>query len=423
MKPWTISAHGFILYSTIAALFGTAVYFTIGGVMIQAFYLLMLFNLFLIFLMKRLWIPLGLLVFLTLLIVSGIVGVLRGTDSMPRLAKEFLGISISAFYFCCFFRTVDFKLESVFRLYARTAYWVAVIGIVLFPIRLVLIGEYRLRSILTEPSMFAITCIAALYYYADQWQRHRTHGRKVIVMLIAFILAGSSNGFLAILLGLSIFLMRYRRARFLLPALLLILGSGFYTLFSDVTLRINDSLRVVQELDLTDTNLSTWALFSNVFVAQQVLQEHPLLGNGLGSHGESYERFIGAVQGTDDFMGTAGEGLNAEDANSLATRVLSDMGFLGGALMVWFIWRYRPKTNSESDTMSKAIWLYFFLKLLRGGQYFSNEQYFFIAFYVLNQVIDRKAEILDAAKPRLRNARLNLRTTRPLDIIGGSMPA
>ena len=423
MKPGKISARSFIFYSTIASLFGTAVYLIIGGVMIQAFYLLMLFNLILMLLMKRLWIPLGLLIFLSFLIVSGAVGVFRGTDSVPRVAKELLGISISAFYFCCFFRTIDFNLESAFRIYARMAYCVAVIGIVLFPIRLVLTGEYRLRSILTEPSMFAITCIPALYYYADQWQRYSIHGRRVMALLIAFLLAGSSNGFLAVLLGLSIFLMRFRRARFLLPALILVVGSAFYTLFSDVTLRINDSLRVVQELDLTDTNLSTWALFSNVFVAQQVLQDHLWLGNGLGSHGESYEKFIGDVQGVDDFTGTAGEGLNAEDANSLATRVLSDMGVVGGALVLWFIWHYRPKTNSECDTMAKAIWLYFFLKLLRGGQYFSNEQYFFITFYVLNQVILRKAELFCPPKRPSHKPRLTLQTAQLRSVADRGMPA
>lgn len=423
MKLSSILVRNFILYSTTAALFGTAVYLFIGGIMIQGFYLLMLLNLFLMFLLKRLWIPLGLLVFISFLIISGTVGLIQGTDSIPRLAKEFLGISMSAFYFCCFFRTIDFNLEQTFRLYARMAYWVAVLGLILFPIRLIFFGDYRLRSILTEPSMFAITCIPALYYYADRWQRHGVHGRRVVVLLVAFILAGSSNGFLAVLLGLSIFLMRYRRAKFLLPVLLFVFGSAFYTLFSDVTLRINDSLRVVQELDLTHTNLSTWALFSNVFVAQQVLQEHPWLGNGLGSHGKSYEKYIGDVQGFDDFSGTKAEGLNAEDANSLGTRVLSDMGFLGGALVIWFIWRYRPRTDTESDVMSKAIWLYFFLKLLRGGQYFSNEQYFFIGFYILNQVIVRKAQILNSARERVRKPGWALGARQQLHVIGGGVRA
>ncbi len=423
MNFWRVSPRDFILYSTVAALFGTAAYVVVGGVMIQGFYLLMLFNLGLMLMMKRLWIPKGLLIFLSILVFSGAIGLMRGTDSISRLAKELLGISISAFYFCCFFRTIDFKLIEAFRLYARMAYSVAILGIVLFPIRLVFEGDYRLRSVLTEPSMFAITCIPALYYYADQWQRHSIYGRRVIVLLVAFVLAGSSNGFLAVLLGLSIFLMRFHRARYLLPGLLLILGFALYTLFSDVTLRIDDSLRVVQELDLTDTNLSTWALFSNVFVAQQVLKEHPLLGNGLGSHGESYEKFIGNVQGGDDFTGTAGEGLNAEDANSLATRTLSDMGLMGGVLVTWFIWRYRPRTNSESDTTSRAIWLYFFLKLLRGGQYFSNEQYFFIIYYVMNQMFASRPDIVRMTKQQINKARMRLYPSPPIGAIGEGEPA
>jgi hypothetical protein len=215
-------------------------------------------------------------------------------------------------------------------------------------------------------------------------------------MIAAFILAGSSNGFIGVLLGTAIFLMRYRRARLLLPIILMTLGFGFYSLFADVQLRLNDSLRVFQDVDLSGTNFSTYALFSNLFVTEQVLEGHLLLGNGLGSHGLSYEKYIGYVQGVEDFAGTVGEGLNAEDANSLGSRILSDMGLLGGALTIAFIWRYRPRGKSEQAAMSKGIWLYFFLKLLRGGQYFSNEQYFFIIFYVLNHLAIRRAVVLNS---------------------------
>jgi len=381
-----ISIRSFVLYTTIAGLFGTAAYFTVGTVMIQVFYLLMLVNLILMLSMKRLWIPTGLLGFVALLAGSGLVGILRGTDTLPLFAKEFSGIVFSAFYFCCFFRAMSFDLKKCFRLYARMAYWVAIIGIVLFPFRLLLTGEYRLRSILTEPSMFVLTCVPALYYFADQWQRYRANRREFLVMLAAFILAGSSNGFLAILFGMVIFFMRYRRARFVMPGIVIIAGLSFYALFQDVELRVNDSFRALQEFDLSGTNLSTWALFSNMFVAQQVLIEHPILGNGLGSHGLSYEKYIGQVQGVDEFMGSVGEGLNAADANSLATRVLSDMGTMGGLFVVWFLWKYRPRGDSDFEMMSKAIWVYFFVKLLRGGQYFSNEQYFFIVLYVLNRL-------------------------------------
>lgn len=384
--------YQYILYSTVLGVFSSALVFHVG-VGFQVFYLVMLFNLFLMLLLKRLWAPLPLLFFFAFIGLSGSIGVLRGTDTYGRFLKELLGIGVSAFYFCSFFRTMQFDLEGCFRIYARTAYWVAIVGIVLFPIERSLSADYRLRSILTEPSMFVLTCIPALYFYCDQWQRYRRFRREALVMFGAFVLAGSSNGFLGILLGIAIFSMRYRRARILLPVVVVLSGLAIYSFSDDFELRLNDSVRALQLVDITGTNLSTFALLSNLFVMEQVLQKHPLLGNGLGSHGVSYRRYIGDVQGADSFEDPAYESINAEDANSLATRLLSDMGILGGILAVWFIWRYRPKGDTEVDGMSKAIWLYLFIKLLRGGHYFSNEQYFFIIFYALGNTV---------ARPRLK---------------------
>lgn len=394
-----INARKFVLYSTTAGIFATAAYSSIAGVNIQLFYLLMILNLFLMMVLKRLWFPLGLFILMIILASSGILGILRGTDSFALSAKEFAGVTMCAFYFCCFFRTMDFKLVECFNLYARMAYWVAILGIVIYPVGLALTYHYRLASVFTEPSAFVFTCIPALYFFADQWQRHRTYGREFLVMLVAFVLAESSNGFIGILLGIAIFLMRYRRARLAMPFILIIVGTAIYTFSADVQVRSDDSLQALQGGDLTGTNMSTWALFSNFFVAERVFEVHPFFGNGLGSHPLSYKKYIGDVTGYEFFAGS-GEGLNATDANSLALRVLSDMGLVGFAMVLWFLWKYRPTGDSELDTMSKGIWLYFFLRLLRGGQYFLNEQYFFTLFYVLSHMKTHKLLLVEAHRER-----------------------
>ncbi len=245
-----------------------------------------------------------------------------------------------------------------------------------------------------EPAAFVSVCLPAFYYFADQWQRKRFGGKELCVMSFAFVFSQSSTGFIGLLFGMCIFFMRYRRGRMLLPVVVAFLGGILYVASSDFAMRLNDSFFSLRENDVTGANLSTYALFSNLFVMENVVAEHPLLGNGLGSHGLSYEKYIGVLPGGDMFLGNGFEGLNAEDASSLTIRVLSDMGIIGILLILWFIWRYRPHGDEDQPAMSKAIIVYFFVILLRGGLYFGDEEFFFIVFYALNGIKARQKVVM-----------------------------
>jgi hypothetical protein len=377
-------------------IFGAAFYVKIGSFALQSFYLLMLINLWLMLLMKKLWAPKGLIIFLGLLLGSGAVGILRHTDTIARVAKEFTGVSVCAFYSCCFFRTIDFNLEEAFRLYAKMAYWAQIIGLIIYPfvnflgLRFLGVGTYtgRYAGIMGEPSFVAYLCLPALYYYADCWQKKRTHGKEIIVLLLAFALAQSSTGFIGLAFGILIFLLRYRRAIILVPVILFGFFMLVYTFSNLFQERATDTYDIFTRSDVTGTNLSTYVLYSNFHVMQLVLKEHPIMGNGFNSHGESFERYIGSID-TLGFEGTDYEEYNSEDACSLGIRVASDFGLLGISLMFWFIWRHRPRGRSELDVMRMAIWLYFFTKIVRGGVYFQNEQFFYICFYALAPIVVR----------------------------------
>jgi hypothetical protein len=338
--------------------------------------------------MRKLWAPKGLLIFLGILLSSGAIGIFRHTDTIARVAKEFTGVSVCAFYSCCFFRTIDFKLEDAFRLYAKMACWVQIIGFFVYPLELVFLGFGRYQGIMRESSFVAYLCLPALYYYADCWQKERKHGKQVLILAFAFLLAESSTGFIGLSFGLFIFLFRYRRAIVLIPVIL----SGFliavYAGSSYFQERAVDTYNVFTRDDVTGTNLSTYVLYSNFYVMRQVLKEHPILGNGFNSHGESFSRYIGSID-TLGFEGSDYQDYNAEDACSLGIRVASDFGFLGLFLMFGFIWRLRPRGNTELDVMRTAIWLYFFTKIVRGGVYFQEEVFFYICFYALAPMVVR----------------------------------
>jgi hypothetical protein len=379
-----ISVRNLVIYSTYPALFSSALYFIVGGISVQFFYFFMIFNLILIFYLGRMWVPFGLQVLTVLVLASGILGVAQGSDTIPLFAKEWAGISVSALYFCCFIRLANFNVEECFRLYAHTAYYVALLGLILFPFQFVYFQLPRLQSVLTEPAMFAITCLPALYYFADRWQRERRDGTKLLVLAIAFAFGGSSVGFLGILFAICIFGKRYKRGALFIPAIAAILGFGIYALSPDFRMRLDDTAKSGQTLDVSESNLSTLALVSNAYVTLQSVQDHPLFGTGVGSHRLSHEKFIGGLPGVEQWDTPALE-IASADANSLFLRTLSEGGVLGALLLLWFIWHYRAREGRGLRNVSEAIWIYFFVKLLRGGAYFSPEQFFFIVIYAVNR--------------------------------------
>lgn len=345
------------------------------------------------FYLSKAWVPIGLLFLVALVVVSGASGIARASDTLPLAAKEVAGISVSALYFCCFLRLANYDVSGCFRKYAITAYYVAILGFILLPIQFIYFHLTRLQSVLSEPSMFATTCLPALYYFADQWQKYRRDGIKLLVLVSAFALAGSSVGFLGIMFAICVFGMRYKRGMMLVPVAIALLGVVIYAFSADFRLRLEDTAKSGQSLDVSDANLSTFALVSNVYVTIEALKDHAIFGTGVGSHVLSYEKFISTLPGVEQWADTPFLTINATDASSLLLRVLSEFGLVGCLLIFWFIWHYRARGGHGVVVVSEAIWVYFFVKLLRGGVYFSPEQFFLIVLYAVNGKIQRSPDV------------------------------
>lgn len=373
----------YLLYSTTIGIFTGAFLVKIGGVQIIYFYFLMGINLGLMMLVKKLWVPSGLVYLAAFLALSGVVGLFQRTDAVGIFSKEFIGIVISAFYFTSFVKAMNYDLVKAFRQYAQVAYWVSVLGFFIFPFHIYFLREYRFRSIAPEPAAYATICLPALYYYADQWQRNRRYGRRLLVLMASFVLAGSSVGFIGILFGLCLFGIRYKHFAIFAPIIAIGLGFGIYTFSTDFQTRLDDTLRGFKFLNVDDLNLSSYALISNVIVAEQVFMVHPVLGNGLGSHPLSHETYIDTFTGASGWGASALADINANDGAALAIRTLSELGLIGLLLEFWFIWHFRPRGKSEVDVICYAIGVYFFVKFMRSGLYFNLEQFFFLTIYAV----------------------------------------
>lgn len=380
-----LTTRKYVYISTILGIFsGAAVYR--AGIDILFFYFIVISNLLLLSLELDLsYIPLWVVGICSYLFASGAIGIWNGTDSVAQFLKQFVGITISILYFYYFFKLQDNQVDRVFRSYARMAYWVCIVGLVIWGISCVATGEFvRLQSITTEPAHFCTLVLPAYYWYAYCYISSRKHGIEVAIFTAAIVLSGSSLGYLSVAFGMV--LLGSRRKKLILFVPLVVGGLLSLTYFASpyFRLRIDDTILATTSNDVSQANISTYALISNLIVTENVFEENPFLGNGLGSHVISHGRYIDKVPGVEVFIDQGMENFNSTEAASLALRVISELGVVGFLAILSFLIRFRVSGTGDRAAISNGILVCFFLKLIRDGVYFPPEQFFFAFIYFLN---------------------------------------
>ena len=401
------SLRNFIFWSTLIGLFTDILTIRVP-VGITLFDGIMIMNLILMLMLGNLVrIPVRILSIMLYLAVSGGIGILLGTDTIMLAAKEVLGISVSMLYAYYFFRMIGNDIERAFTTYSTIAFWFAVIALPVWVASCIYSREFiRLRGLAAEPTAFCILVLPAYYWYAYRYFTFRVQGARVAVFTLAMILADSTNGFIGTILGATLLLSGRRNLKYLfaVPVVVGAITTLVYISSPDVRLRVDDTLRAVVRQDVVGSNFSTYAIMSNVFVARQVLKESPFLGNGLGSHPLSHERFLAEIPGVARFVRAGFADLNAPEAASLAIRTLSELGVLGFSGELIFVFYFHVGGKGSRAAISNAILVVFFLKLLRGGHYFPADQFFFIFIYILNHQLHKLEvpSILRRASSRLQ---------------------
>ena len=370
---------------------------------IQIFDFVIISNLFLIpFVIDISRIPRWLIGLCCYLFFSGAIGIANGTDSVGQVLKQFVGISVSALYFHYFFKIPRNSISRAFDTYSRIAYWLCLIG---FPLWFWWYFTQqdldRFRSITTEPAEFCTLILPAYYWYTYLYFTVRKYGTEVVVFTIALILSNSSLGFVSAVFGVILLLLSARKK--LLLAIPIVVGGLIgvvYIASANFRLRVDDTLIATTSNDVTGVNLSTYALISNLIVTEQVMQESPLLGNGIGSHALSHARYLREVSGVDaldeEWLKT-----NSTDAASMTLRALSELGIVGYGGILWFLVHFHVRGSGRHAAISNAILVSFFLKLIRIGLYFPPEQFFFISIYVINYREFRRKDTFPQRNPAL----------------------
>lgn len=335
------------------------------------------------------------------------------------MLKQIIGISFSSVAYYNLMLYVKLDIERLFKLYLKIAFFIALIGVfeeigrifgyhVYFngdPKR-VSIGMYRVYSIMGEPYFLAVTLIPALYYYLNRFFgtrefRDRTTLIQFGVIFSCYIFTFSSAGVMGLGLMVLLLLWNHKLFSFKNPKTLLLIAVvvGLSQVLDikdfsmkEMQIRFNDSYKAffsgtkLTKKEVKKLNSSTFALYSNLIIAQQSFNRNPLTGSGLGSHENTYTEFFGALFGK-DFLKMYGE-FNAKDGNSLFIRLLSETGLFGLFLIFLFLFKFRLKSKFITDPnkliyliINQAVFIVIIIRLVRTGNYIGQGFFFFFFLY------------------------------------------
>ncbi len=371
----------YIKLSSILAIFSEAakIHYIID---IKLFYVILIFNSFILIYINRYKFSLSFLVLLLAILFHGVIAFISLKIPFKLFLSQFIGITLVSSYYYNVIKLIGIK--EIFEYYTKVAFFVALLGLLMYSLNITIWDPERLHSILPEPSFFIyLTVPAIIYFYKNKYYY------KFIIMLIALLLAKSSLGFLAVLIYLAFEFIRIKKIKYILYALpFIIMFIMFLSKNEEVVMRVNDtveSLNVFKNKKFDESiNLSSYALLSNMYVSVTNFTQHPL-GTGLGSYTYIYNEKIKDLKIPWYIRTLKLHELNKQDADSLFLRILSDFGIFGIALILFILISYfRPfKTENIYNIIANGIFIYLLLKLLRSGHYFSVEFYFFLWTYIL----------------------------------------
>jgi hypothetical protein len=295
------------------------------------------------------------------------------------MLAQIIGISIVGTYYYNFLSI--YKTTDVIDVYVKMSFWVAVIGYPLFFFGLQIgnPGEDRFCSFFKEPAHYVIVVLPACYYYFKTKNYFR-----FLIIFISLILSSSSLGFIGC--GLLFLLPNLTLKRLgYFAGVLPFLALSFYLLYAKYPLfqmRVDDTYESFSAIGngkfKEETNLSSYALMSNLYVAKCNVVDHPF-GSGIGSHVYMHKNtYLAKMRPPKYLIAQELQDTNATDANSMFTRVISEMGILGFVLIIVLVYLAYGAYSSQELIFAQGIVIYIFLKLFRDGHYFAPEFYFFV---------------------------------------------
>lgn len=383
----------YIFYSTILCAFTEALSLNIGFDL-KFFYFVVFINFIILVSFNKVIYTKGLLIFHCLVLFSGLFSCVFGYNKFGYFFIQFFFLLLIPTYYNSFFNFFKDRFTDIASLYCKICFILAVIGFLKLP-HDISIGR-SFESLLLEPAHYCTIVLPAYFITLKDKNYPRYY---FIIIMFSIIVSGSSLGFLGLGLSLILMLKKISLTRVILPIIgVTFIGTFVYFNFAPFKLRVDDTVNSMVSGDLSKANLSTYALLSNFYVSAKSFSSNPIIGNGIGSHVYSRELYLSKIEGIEVFESINSEDLNAKDAGSLFSRVMSELGLMGLLGIFIYISKFYVKNLDEKSSINsiicKGIMLYFFAKLFREGHYFSPEMYFFVFLYVFNKYDSSKSNNL-----------------------------
>jgi hypothetical protein len=301
------------------------------------------------------------------------------------MLSQILGIAVVGTYYYNFIPLYD--KEEIIQVYLKICLFAAIIGYPMFFLN-INVNDGRLQSFFKEPAHYAIVVIPACYYYFKT--------KKYLKFAIIFgtlILSNSSLGYIGCGLMFLVPNLTLKRVKYLtaMIPLIFVVFMFVYNEYPFFKLRVDDtyrSLRVINTGKFEEyTNLSSYVLISNLFIAKKNVTDHPL-GSGIGSHHYMHtQRYLKEMRPPPYLRVIDRYRDNSFDANSLFTRICSEFGLLGFIFILAMMYYASKAFTTNELFFAQAVFIYLLMKLLRDGHYFPPELYFFIwlAYYSIKE--------------------------------------
>jgi hypothetical protein len=372
-----VSVKNYLLYSSVFAIFSESFFFHFI-IDLKLFYVIIFVNFYILSTLKK--ITVNKYVFITFigLLIHGLVANTLIGVSYKYLIAQLIGIFIVSTYYYNFVSYI--KVNKLIDFYSKTSLFVAALGFPMLFLGINCNDGFRLQSVFNEPAHFAIVVIPACYLYLKQKKYY-----SFSVLFVSLLMSQSSLGYIGCMLMFLLPNLTQKRVLYLLAIVPFAFAISYWVYIENINvkIRIDDTLKSYGALANgkfeETTNLSSYALMSNVYITKKNIQNHPF-GSGLGSHTYMHKNVYLNQMNPPAYIKTLKlDDINSSDANSLFLRLFSDLGIFGLFIVILLIY-YGFKSFGENNYLiiSQGIFIYILLKLIRDGHYFPPELYFFI---------------------------------------------
>jgi len=391
-----INTHKYLLYSSVFAIFTEAFFFNLI-IDWKLLYLIIFTNYLIILNQKKIKFNIYFVLLLLFFFVHGLISYTIIKIPYNFMASQILGIAVVGTYYYNFVSL--YKPSEIINVYCKMAFWVAVIGYPLYflGIHVGNDGETRFYSFFKEPAHYVIVVLPACYYYFKQ-----KNYLRFFVIFSTLILSSSSLGYVGCGLLFLLPNLTLKRVGYFLAVTPVIFITFIYVYanFPFFKMRVEEtysSLNVIETGKFKNyTNLSTYVLISNMYIAKNNIIDHPL-GSGIGSHHYMHtQRYLKIMRPPEYLVIQKKHKDNSFDANSLFTRLCSEFGVFGFILIITSLFFFAKTYKHKELYFAQGLVIYFLLKLFRDGTYFPPELFFFIWTYFflykefMNNRLDQK---------------------------------